>query len=104
MKTNKYSPLDGVQFYQVKKLTNLLDFHCYTCLFTLKLLKYYKGFISKGGTFILLYPNIKLINYKNYIPLSKKIQVAFIGAGLINQYCHIPSILNQKNIKLNQLW
>ncbi len=32
-----------------------------------------------------------------------KIQVAFIGAGLINQYCHIPSILDQKNIKLNSI-
>ncbi len=30
-------------------------------------------------------------------------RIGFIGAGLINQYCHIPSIKDQKNLELNSI-
>jgi len=32
-----------------------------------------------------------------------KKQIGFIGAGLINQYCHIPAINDQKNLDLNSI-
>ncbi len=74
MKTNKYSPLDCVKVLSSRKINKFIDLPIVILayLHSKKIIKMHQKFISKGGTFILLHPKIKLINYKNYYSFIKK--------------------------------
>ena len=52
MKTNKYSPLDGVQVLSSQKINKFfgLPIVILAYLHAKKIIKIHKGFISKGGT------------------------------------------------------
>jgi len=67
MKVNKYSPLDCAKVVSSEEIENYIDnpIVILAYLHAKKIIKKHKSFIKKGGNFIILFPQIKLVNKKN---------------------------------------
>lgn len=67
MKINKYSPLDCAKVISSKQIDDYIDnpIVILAYIHAKKIIIKHKNFIKKGGNFIILFPQIKLVNNKN---------------------------------------
>ena len=67
MKINKYSPLDCAKVISSKQIVDYIDYPIVILAYihSKKIIIKHKNFIKKGGKFIILFPQIKLVNNKN---------------------------------------